>query len=174
MAAAAHQTCPARTPPQKSQGPFTVRPRDHLLSPLGLCPPIKSVSIFLVLADGYPDIKMNVKFVQDTSKFWYKPDISREQGETRTNPSRQVCSQEWNDRSMRLSFFVFLSLWCPLQTPSSVSWLHSISAINLLKDREPGAFIIRDSHSFRGAYGLAMKVACPPPTVPHNKKGLHL
>ncbi|XP_047432300.1 tensin isoform X4 [Mugil cephalus] len=72
--------------------------------------------------DSYPDIKMNVKFVQDTSKFWYKPDISREQ------------------------------------------------AINLLKDREPGAFIIRDSHSFRGAYGLAMKVACPPPTVQQNKK----
>uniref|UniRef100_A0A665WJ95 Tensin 1 n=1 Tax=Echeneis naucrates TaxID=173247 RepID=A0A665WJ95_ECHNA len=72
--------------------------------------------------DGYPDIKMNVKFVQDTSKFWYKPDISREQ------------------------------------------------AISLLKDREPGAFIIRDSHSFRGAYGLAMKVACPPPTVQQNKK----
>ncbi|XP_035482792.1 tensin isoform X4 [Scophthalmus maximus] len=72
--------------------------------------------------DGCPDIKMNVKFVQDTSKYWYKPDISREQ------------------------------------------------AINLLKDREPGAFIIRDSHSFRGAYGLAMKVACPPPTVQQTKK----
>ncbi|XP_029941597.1 tensin-1-like [Salarias fasciatus] len=72
--------------------------------------------------DGYPDIKMNVKFVQDTSRFWYKPDISREQ------------------------------------------------AINLLKDREPGTFIIRDSHSFRGTYGLAMKVACPPPTVQQNKK----
>ncbi|XP_027866673.1 tensin isoform X2 [Xiphophorus couchianus] len=72
--------------------------------------------------DGYPDIKMNVKFVQDTSRFWYKPDISREQ------------------------------------------------AISLLKDREPGAFIIRDSHSFRGAYGLAMKVACPPPTVQQSKK----
>uniref|UniRef100_A0A673C3Q1 Tensin 1 n=1 Tax=Sphaeramia orbicularis TaxID=375764 RepID=A0A673C3Q1_9TELE len=75
-----------------------------------------------VQTDGYPDIKMNVKFVQDTSKYWYKPDISREQ------------------------------------------------AINLLKDREPGAFIIRDSHSFRGAYGLAMKVACPPPTIQQNKK----
>uniref|UniRef100_A0A3Q2E5K4 SH2 domain-containing protein n=1 Tax=Cyprinodon variegatus TaxID=28743 RepID=A0A3Q2E5K4_CYPVA len=72
--------------------------------------------------DGNPDIRMNVKFVQDTSRFWYKPDISREQ------------------------------------------------AISLLKDREPGAFIIRDSHSFRGAYGLAMKVACPPPTVQQNKK----
>lgn len=26
------------------------------------------------------DIHVTVKFVQDTSKFWYKPDISREQG----------------------------------------------------------------------------------------------
>lgn len=38
-------------------------------------------------ADGYPDIKMNVKFVQDTSKYWYKPDISREQGDSQTYPS---------------------------------------------------------------------------------------
>lgn len=73
--------------------------------------------------DQSPDIRLNVKFVQDTSKFWYKPDISREQ------------------------------------------------AISLLRDREPGAFVIRDSHSFRGAYGLAMKVACPPPTAQANKKG---
>nr|XP_023697645.1 tensin-1 isoform X4 [Paramormyrops kingsleyae] len=72
--------------------------------------------------DGSPEMKLNVKFVQDTSKFWYKPDISREQ------------------------------------------------AINLLKDREPGAFIIRDSHSFRGAYGLALKVASPPPSVQQCKK----
>ncbi|KAL2089402.1 hypothetical protein ACEWY4_014090 [Coilia grayii] len=59
----------------------------------------------------------SVKFVQDTTKFWYKPDITREQ------------------------------------------------AIAALKDREPGSFIVRDSHSFRGAYGLAMKVATPPPSV---------
>lgn len=149
-----------------------VRCRDHLLSPLGPCPPVKSVPVSLVLTDGYPDVKMNVKFVQDTSKFWYKPDISREQGETRTSPSRQICSQEWDDSGS--SFFVFLSRFCPLQTSLSLSRLLPLSAINLLKDREPGAFIIRDSHSFRGAYGLAMKVACPPPTVPQNKKGLHL
>ncbi|CAL8240647.1 unnamed protein product [Merluccius merluccius] len=74
------------------------------------------------LPDGSPETRLNVKFVQDTSKFWYKPEISREQ------------------------------------------------AIALLKEREPGAFVIRDSHSFRGAYGLAMKVACPPPTVQPNKK----
>uniref|UniRef100_A0A3B4DYP6 Tensin 1b n=1 Tax=Pygocentrus nattereri TaxID=42514 RepID=A0A3B4DYP6_PYGNA len=76
----------------------------------------------LNMYDGSPETRMNVKFVQDTSKFWYKPDISREQ------------------------------------------------AINILKEMEPGAFIIRDSHSFRGAYGLAMKVASPPPTVQQNTK----
>ncbi|NWU90993.1 TENS3 protein, partial [Upupa epops] len=66
---------------------------------------------------------VTVKFVQDTSKFWYKPDISREQ------------------------------------------------AIAVLKDKEPGSFIVRDSHSFRGAYGLAMKVATPPASVLQlNKK----
>ncbi|XP_057192898.1 tensin-1 isoform X12 [Triplophysa rosa] len=76
----------------------------------------------LNMCDGSPEIRMNVKFVQDTSKFWYKPDISRDQ------------------------------------------------AINMLKDQDPGAFVIRDSHSFRGAYGLAMKVASAPPTVQPTKK----
>ncbi|XP_051997822.1 tensin-1-like isoform X4 [Xyrauchen texanus] len=76
----------------------------------------------LNMCDGSPETRMNVKFVQDTSKFWYKPDISRDQ------------------------------------------------AINMLKDQEPGAFVIRDSHSFRGAYGLAMKVASPPPTQQPTKK----
>uniref|UniRef100_A0A8C7S4C2 Tensin 1 n=1 Tax=Oncorhynchus mykiss TaxID=8022 RepID=A0A8C7S4C2_ONCMY len=77
----------------------------------------------LNMTDGSPETRLNVKFVQDTSKFWYKPDISREQ------------------------------------------------AIGLLREKEPGAFVIRDSHSFRGAYGLAMKVASPPPpTAQHSKK----
>ncbi|XP_069317627.1 tensin-3 isoform X1 [Eulemur rufifrons] len=74
--------------------------------------------------DSPGDKLVIVKFVQDTSKFWYKADISREQ------------------------------------------------AIAMLKDKEPGSFIVRDSHSFRGAYGLAMKVATPPPSVLQlNKKG---
>ncbi|XP_053098169.1 tensin-3 isoform X3 [Pangasianodon hypophthalmus] len=72
--------------------------------------------------DSFSSKADNVKFVQDTSKFWYKPDISREQ------------------------------------------------AITVLKDKEPGAFIVRDSHSFRGAYGLAMKVATPPPSVLQQSK----
>ncbi|XP_065818579.1 tensin-1 isoform X8 [Labrus bergylta] len=75
------------------------------------------------MPDGSPESRLNVKFVQDTSKFWYKPDISREQ------------------------------------------------AIGLLREKEPGAFVIRDSHSFKGAYGLAMKVASPPPSVHQSKKG---
>ncbi|XP_056912491.1 tensin-3-like isoform X4 [Takifugu flavidus] len=77
-------------------------------------------------ASPLPDVlaskQVTVKFVQDTSKFWYKPDISRDQ------------------------------------------------AISVLKDKEPGCFVIRDSHSFRGAYGLAMKVATPPPSVLHQSK----
>ncbi|XP_048200744.1 tensin-1 isoform X9 [Perognathus longimembris pacificus] len=76
------------------------------------------------MPDNSPETRAKVKFVQDTSKYWYKPEISREQ------------------------------------------------AIALLRDQEPGAFIIRDSHSFRGAYGLAMKVSSPPPTImQQNKKG---
>ncbi|XP_072454216.1 tensin-3 isoform X5 [Notamacropus eugenii] len=75
------------------------------------------------LPENPTDKHVTVKFVQDTSKFWYKADISREQ------------------------------------------------AIAMLKDKEPGSFIVRDSHSFRGAYGLAMKVATPPPSVLQlNKK----
>ncbi|XP_068605455.1 si:ch211-191a24.3 [Brachionichthys hirsutus] len=80
----------------------------------------------LSTASPLPDVlaskQVTVKFVQDTSKFWYKPDISRDQ------------------------------------------------AISVLKDKEPGCFIVRDSHSFRGAYGLAMKVATPPPSVLHQTK----
>nr|XP_057941685.1 tensin-2 isoform X2 [Doryrhamphus excisus] len=63
--------------------------------------------------------RVSVKFVQDSSRFWYKPGISREQ------------------------------------------------AIAALKGRDPGTFLIRDSNSFQGAYGLALKVATPPPNV-HN------
>ncbi|XP_073921513.1 tensin-3 isoform X6 [Castor canadensis] len=83
----------------------------------------KSSEVPSPLPDSPSDKLVMVKFVQDTSKFWYKADISREQ------------------------------------------------AIAMLKDKEPGSFIVRDSHSFRGAYGLAMKVATPPPSVLQlNKK----
>ncbi|XP_029287903.1 tensin-2-like isoform X2 [Cottoperca gobio] len=63
------------------------------------------------------DIRVNAKFVQDSSKYWYKPGISRDQ------------------------------------------------AIAVLKDKGPGTFLIRDSNSFQGAYGLALKVATHPPNA---------
>lgn len=43
-------------------------------------------------------------------------------------------------------------------------------AINMLKDKPPGTFVVRDSNSFPGAFGLAVKVAQPPPNV-QNKTG---
>ncbi|XP_010891699.2 tensin-2 isoform X1 [Esox lucius] len=67
--------------------------------------------------EGEMASKVSVKFVQDSSRFWYKPGISRDQ------------------------------------------------AIAALKEKEPGAFLIRDSNSFQGAYGLALKVATPPANV---------
>ncbi|XP_018613384.2 tensin-3-like isoform X1 [Scleropages formosus] len=88
-------------------------------APSGFSSPPSAGFIGTPASDGKQE---NAKFVQDTSKFWYKPDISRDQ------------------------------------------------AIALLKEKEPGSFIVRDSHSFRGAYGLAMKVAAPPPTVLQQSK----
>ncbi|XP_015610038.1 tensin-3 isoform X4 [Cephus cinctus] len=64
----------------------------------------------------------NVKFVRDTSRIWYKPNISREQ------------------------------------------------AIAMLKDATPGTFVVRDSNSFPGAFGLALKVATPPPGAPTSPR----
>lgn len=51
----------------------------------------------------------------------------------------------------------------------------SSAAIAVLKDKEPGTFLIRDSNSFQGAYGLALKVATPPPNANFiGSKGIHL
>ena len=36
------------------------------------------------------------------------------------------------------------------------------AAITLLKDKPPGTFVVRDSQSYKGAFGLAVKVATPP------------
>ncbi|XP_071777207.1 tensin-4-like [Centroberyx gerrardi] len=52
----------------------------------------------------------SMKFVMDTSKFWFRPHINRAEAEA------------------------------------------------LLKDKEPGTFVVRDSTSYRGSFGLAMKV----------------
>lgn len=79
-------------------------------------------SSLLSLTEPLEVVHHHPLFVKDTSKFWYKPDISREE------------------------------------------------AIAMLKDKPPGTFIVRDSNSFPGAFGLALKVATPPPNV-HNTSG---
>lgn len=59
----------------------------------------------------------------------------------------------------------FISLFIPL-------CLSLFAAIAVLKDKEPGSFLIRDSNSFQGAYGLALKVAYAPPNASnHGSRG---
>ncbi|XP_023573957.1 tensin-4 isoform X2 [Octodon degus] len=66
------------------------------------------------------DTQPTMKFVMDTSKYWFKPSITREQ------------------------------------------------AIELLRKEEPGAFVIRDSSSYRGSFGLALKVQEAPASAQHR------
>ncbi|XP_034275168.1 tensin-2 isoform X2 [Pantherophis guttatus] len=129
----------SREQPRESQQP-PLPEKHHLLatrtwernSPPGRSPgSAHHVTFAPGVPDGIapgPDLQqenpVSVKFVQDTSKFWYKPHLSRDQ------------------------------------------------AIALLKDKEPGTFLIRDSNSFQGAYGLALKVITPPPnSINHSTKG---
>nr|XP_058962535.1 tensin-1-like isoform X3 [Pocillopora verrucosa] len=58
---------------------------------------------------------------------------------------------------------------------TSVFWykptISRTDANDILKDSEPGSFIIRDSQSFPGAFGLAVKVAVPPAHVLQGLQG---
>ncbi|XP_032890659.1 tensin-4-like [Amblyraja radiata] len=74
------------------------------------------------LSDIPRDVEPTVKFVQDTTKYWYKPHLSRDQ------------------------------------------------AIEILKDKEPGSFLIRESSTYIGSFGLAMKLASNPDS-PEIKTG---
>ncbi|XP_040893051.1 tensin-4-like [Toxotes jaculatrix] len=60
----------------------------------------------------------SMKFVMDTSKFWFRPNLSRAEAEA------------------------------------------------LVKDKDPGTFVVRDSTSYRGSFGLAMKVDQSPTNIP--------
>ena len=65
------------------------------------------------------------------------------------------------------------SLWYEPTLTSLLQFvLFSFSLANdILKDSEPGSFIIRDSQSFPGAFGLAVKVAVPPAHVLQGLQG---
>lgn len=47
-----------------------------------------------------------------------------------------------------------------------------VPAIELLRKEEPGAFVVRDSSSYRGSFGLALKVQEAPAPSP-NRSGMH-
>ncbi|XP_077020571.1 tensin-4 isoform X2 [Tamandua tetradactyla] len=119
---------PGSSPPQQTPGPQSfVRP--GVASPSNPCPAIRShcqtpPGAFLSTSpEGPPrDMQPTMKFVMDTSKYWFKPNITREQ------------------------------------------------AIELLRKEEPGTFVVRDSSSYRGSFGLALKVQEVPASV-QNQAG---
>ncbi|KAK7805683.1 hypothetical protein U0070_009832 [Myodes glareolus] len=120
--------CPEPQSPPARQTPGhqgSVQPRTA--SPSHPCQATKSHS--QTLPDGpvaaSPDgatkgMQPTMKFVMDTSKYWFKPSITREQ------------------------------------------------AIDLLRKEKPGAFVIRDSSSYRGSFGLALKVQETPASAPNR------
>lgn len=65
-----------------------------------------SVLFIVFIADGSPESRLNVKFVQDTSKFWYKPEISRDQGE-----KTFVFTDLYSNWSDACPFFFSLCVW---------------------------------------------------------------
>lgn len=71
-----------------------------------------------------------------------------------------------------------MTLWakgwelCTWGRVGTVSDPRIVPAIELLKKEEPGAFVVRDSSSFRGSFGLALKVQEAPAPAQH-RSGRH-
>ncbi|XP_078280691.1 tensin-4-like [Rhinoraja longicauda] len=118
----------SRFPAHDSRGPQRQRQRLPSVSastpslPRAACPSREFSASTSSLADIPRDVEPTVKFVQDTTKYWYKPRLSRDQ------------------------------------------------AIEILKDKEPGSFLIRESSTYIGSFGLAMKVSSNPDS-PERKTG---
>ncbi|KAM6039236.1 tensin-2-like [Chlamydotis macqueenii] len=110
--------CPAPPPASsgtQGRGPGTPPPCSHPLLPEKRRPP----------APGGPrdGAAPEAAFAQDTSRFWYKPGLSRDR------------------------------------------------AVALLKEEPPGSFLVRESRSCPGAFGLALRVPAPPSgtrSLPHG------
>lgn len=90
----------------------------------------------------------------DTSRFWFRPHISRAEGKKLKTKLNNI----WHDSFTQAENLVFVykrngkiqSLW--------IFALSSTLAEALVKDKEAGTFVVRDSTSYRGSFGLAMKV----------------
>ncbi|XP_073653474.1 tensin-4 isoform X2 [Tursiops truncatus] len=91
-------------------------------APLTTSPEVYRVPLLCLSPGPARDMQPTMKFVMDTSKYWFKRSITREQ------------------------------------------------AIELLRKEEPGAFIVRDSSSYRGSFGLALKVQ-EAPAPAQNRTG---
>nr|XP_004450159.2 tensin-4 isoform X2 [Dasypus novemcinctus] len=119
---------PGSPPPQRTPGPQGfIQP--GATSPSNPCPATGSHcqtlpdnSLSTSLEGTSRDMQPTMKFVMDTSKYWFKPNITREQ------------------------------------------------AIELLRKEEPGTFVVRESSSYRGSFGLALKVQ-EAPTSFQNQSG---
>lgn len=79
------------------------------------------------------------------SRLWYKPKITRDEG---------TCVPEYDYRHLFTLILIVQS-----------NRVFVCTAIALLKDKPAGAFIIRDSNTFEGSFGLAVKVSQLPPNV---------
>ena len=66
--------------------------------------------------------------------------------------------------------FFFLNLTKLSSNGIKKDFDRNFPAISMLKDATPGTFVVRDSNSFPGAFGLALKVATPPPSAPSSPK----
>lgn len=91
----------------------------------------------------------SMKFVMNTSKFWFRPHISR--AECKVVLMLALCTVHCVTKDVRINVM-----------PSFVN--RSAPAEALLKDKEAGTFVVRDSTSYRGSFGLAMKVDQSPTT----------
>lgn len=117
---------PQSPPAQRTPG-YQDSVQSRATSPSHLCQATKShgktlPDVPLTASPESPakDMQPTMKFVMDTSKYWFKPSITREQ------------------------------------------------AINLLRTEKPGTFVIRDSSSYRGSFGLALKVQETPASAPNR------
>lgn len=84
----------------------------------------------------------NLRFVRDSSKFWYKPSISREEAIALLRNAQPGKSSIAENLKGKISIYDFKCLFVV------------------------GSFIVRNSTTFNNAFGLVLKVSHPPPNAP--------
>ncbi|CAG9098697.1 unnamed protein product [Plutella xylostella] len=106
-----------------------------------------------------------VRFARDTSHYWYKPSINRDD-ERETSPESEYRIYA-GAGSRRSSVSSELQHVAPdrvrFARDTSHYWykpsINRDDAISALQNLEEGSFIVRDSNSFPGAFGLAVRAS---------------